>query len=155
MGGKGPQTIMTDKPAPGTGPAKSRQTLERLRDRLFREETLDWRPRTEEVVSVEDIRAIKKPIINGELWVNLLGFVILQLAIAVGWIAATGGHVGDNWKSVLIAFAAAALGFGAANLLSRHFDNVRVRKLESDYKMLKARSGVLQAKLDRFENADS
>lgn len=90
-------------------------------------------------------------VISSESWVNLLGFVILQVAIAVGWIAATGGHVSGNWKPVLIALAAATLGFGAAHLLARRSGNFQGRELERDYKDLKERSKELSATLDRFE----
>jgi hypothetical protein len=86
-----------------------------------------------------------------ELWVNLLGFVILQIAIVIGWISATGWHVGNSWKSVLIALAAAALGFGAANLVARRANNSRDLELERDYDTLKKRSQGLVASVDRLE----
>lgn len=89
--------------------------------------------------------------VASEFWVNLLGFVILEMAIVIGWIAAIGWHVNTSWKSVLIALAAAALGFGAANLVARRAGNSRGRELERDYEALKERSSDLLAAVDRFE----
>lgn len=82
---------------------------------------------------------------------SLLGFVILQLAIAIGWAATAGVNLNKSWKTVLIVLAAAALGFGAANLVSRGSSNSRGRELERDYEALKERSGGLSAALERFE----
>src|SRR5437879_4932185 len=56
-----------------------------------------------------------------EFWRVLIGFLILQLAIAVGWIAATGGHLADGWNTVFMAGAAAALGFGEGVLCWGYF----------------------------------
>jgi hypothetical protein len=86
-----------------------------------------------------------------EFWVNLLGFVILEVAIAIGWIAATGGRVNDSWKTVLIALAAAALGFGAARLLARRSSDSHARELERDYEELKERSRRLLGAIDQLQ----
>jgi hypothetical protein len=85
------------------------------------------------------------------LWSGLLAFVILEMAIVAGWVAATGTHVGESWKSVLVALAGAALGFGAAILFIGHFTNSRGRELELDYEAIRARAGKLLAEVDRLE----
>jgi len=84
-------------------------------------------------------------LVGSEFGVYLFGFIILEIAIAIGWIAATGRHINENWKIVLIALAAAALGFGAAYLVARRSSNFRGRELERDYEELKQRSKRLLA----------
>ena len=81
----------------------------------------------------------------------LLGFVILEIAIAIGWVSGNGGHLSNNWKIVLIALSAAALGFGAAQLLGRRSSNSHGRELERDYEELKERSGRLLGIIDKLE----
>jgi hypothetical protein len=78
--------------------------------------------------------------LRSEFSVTLLGFLILQIAIAIGWIAATGGRLNGSWNTVLIALAAAALGFGAAHLLARRSADSQGRELERDYEELRERS---------------
>jgi hypothetical protein len=86
-----------------------------------------------------------------ELWVNLLGFVVLQGAIATGWVAATGGHLNDSWKTLVIALASAALGFGVAHLLGRRSADSRGRELERDYENLKERSRRVWGAAEKLE----
>ena len=100
-------------------------------------------PRLEEGVR---FRATAK----GELLAGLFGIVVLELAIAVGWITATGGRLSESWNSVFIALAAAALGFGAAMLIAGHFRNVRARELEADYRALRLRADRMLARVDDF-----
>lgn len=83
----------------------------------------------------------------------LLELVMLQVAIAIGWISATGGRLGDNWKTVLIALAAAALGFGAAQLVARRSGESHGRELERDYEQVKERSRRLLGAIDKLENS--
>lgn len=90
---------------------------------------------------------------GSEFWVNLFGFVILQVAIGIGWIAATGGRLNDGWSTVLIALAAAALGFGVAYLLARRSNESQSHELERDYKDLKERSARLSAAIEKFEKS--
>jgi hypothetical protein len=90
-------------------------------------------------------------IVGPDFWIGLLGFVSLQIAIAVGWIAATGGRLNDSWKTVLIALAAAALGFGVAQLLARHSADSQGRELERDYEELRDRSKRLLRAVDKIE----
>ena len=66
-------------------------------------------------VSITQGRVDRASIVGPDFWISLLGFVSLEVAIAIGWIAATGGRINDSWKTVLIALAAAALGFGVAH----------------------------------------
>jgi hypothetical protein len=88
---------------------------------------------------------------GSEFWVGLLGFVILEIAIAIGWIAAAGGRLKGNWNTILIALAAAALGFGAAHLLARRSADTRGRELERDYEQLRERSRRLLEASDKLE----
>lgn len=89
---------------------------------------------------------------NGpEFWVNLFGFVILEVAIVIGWIAATGGRLNGSWKTVLIVLAAAALGFGAAHLLARRSADSQRRELVRDYEELRERSRRLLGAVGKVE----
>ena len=97
------------------------------------------------------IRPAEVAAVKAGLWSGLLAFVILELAIVAGWVAATGTHVGESWKSVLVALAGAALGFGAAILFIGHFTNSRGRELEADYRAIRARADRLLAEVDRLE----
>jgi hypothetical protein len=97
------------------------------------------------------IRPAEASIGKAWLWNGLLAFVILEMAIVAGWVAATGTHVGESWKSVLVALAGAALGFGAAILFIGHFTNSLGRELEADYKAIRARADRLLAAVDQLE----
>lgn len=99
--------------------------------------------------SIDPGRVDRASIVGSDLWISLLGFACLQVAIAVGWIAATGGRPNDSLKTVLIALAAAALGFGVANLLVRRSADSQGRELERDYKELRERSRRLLQAIDK------
>jgi cell division protein FtsZ len=112
-------------------------------------------PDTERLVSrslpsIADITVESNSRISSPLFSIMCEFVLLELALLVGFVAAHGGHIDGVWKIISVVFGAVGLGFGMAVLTYRRLMYPHASKLEQAYKSLGTRAGNLLERAEYF-----